>query len=200
MEELRPAAVRDAGRPGDDEVLEQAGVIRTGRLDGQRNPGIARDIPELALVRDAADNDLAILEPDPGHAQVRGTIVVEGSDGGDRIGLEQLDGGLAEDMRHPSRITPSIDAQRRKWHAAAMSDTAIVSVGPKGRVVIPVEIRRELGIREGSELVALVEGEAVVLVPRSAIKARLRSIFAGLDTSMRDELIAERRADASRDA
>jgi len=81
-----------------------------------------------------------------------------------------------------------------------MSGTSVVSVGPKGRVVIPAEIRRELDIREGSELVALVEGEAVVLVPRSAIKSRLRSIFAGLDVSMRDELIAERRAEASRDS
>jgi len=81
-----------------------------------------------------------------------------------------------------------------------MSDTGVVSVGPKGRVVIPAGIRRALGIEEGSELVALVEGEAVVLVPRSAIKARLRSIFAPTAESMRDELIAERRAEAARDA
>ena len=81
-----------------------------------------------------------------------------------------------------------------------MSDTSVVSVGPKGRVVIPAGIRRELGIEEGSELVALVEGEAVVLVPRSAIKTRLRSIFAATGESMRDELIAERRAEAQRDA
>ena len=81
-----------------------------------------------------------------------------------------------------------------------MSVTSVVSVGPKGRVVIPAEIRHALGIGEGSELVALIEGEAVVLVPRSAIKSRLRSIFAGVDTSMRDELIADRRAEASRDA
>ena len=73
-------------------------------------------------------------------------------------------------------------------------------MGPKGRVVIPAGIRRELGIEEGSELVALVEGEAVVLVPRSAIKTRLRSIFAATVDSMRDELIAERRAEAARDA
>jgi len=77
-----------------------------------------------------------------------------------------------------------------------MSDTGIVSVGRKGRVVIPADIRRELGIGEGSELVALVEGPAVVLVPRSAIKARLRSIFADAGTSMRGELIEERRAAA----
>jgi AbrB family looped-hinge helix DNA binding protein len=81
-----------------------------------------------------------------------------------------------------------------------MSDTGVVLVGPKGRVVIPAGIRRALGIEEGSELVALVEGEAVVLVPRSAIKTRLRSIFAATAGSMRDELIAERRAEAARDA
>ena len=80
-----------------------------------------------------------------------------------------------------------------------MSDTAVVSVGPKGRVVIPAGIRRELGIEEGSELVALVEGEAVVLVPRAAIKTRLRTMFAGVTGSMRGELIAERRAEAGRD-
>lgn len=81
-----------------------------------------------------------------------------------------------------------------------MSDTTIVTVGPKGRVVIPAGIRRELGIEEGSELVALVEEEAVVLVPRAAIKARLRSLFADTSGSMRDELIEERRAEAARDA
>lgn len=80
-----------------------------------------------------------------------------------------------------------------------MSDTSAVMVGRKGRVVIPAGIRRELGIEEGSELVALIEGEAVVLVPRSAIRTRLRSMFASVPTSMRDELIADRRADAARE-
>ncbi len=80
-----------------------------------------------------------------------------------------------------------------------MSDTTVVSVGPKGRVVIPVEIRRELGIGEGTELIAIVEGPAVVLVPRSAVKARLRSMFAGVTTSLREELIADRRTAAARE-
>ena len=73
-------------------------------------------------------------------------------------------------------------------------------MGPKGRVVIPAGIRHELGIQEGSELVALVEGQAVVLVPRSAIKTRLRSIFAATAQSMPEELMAERRVEAARDA
>ena len=78
-----------------------------------------------------------------------------------------------------------------------MSDTTRVSVGPKGRVVIPAGIRRQLGIREGTELVAMVDGPAVVLVPRSAVKVRLRSLFADVGSSMRDELIADRRRAAA---
>ena len=81
-----------------------------------------------------------------------------------------------------------------------MSDTSVVSVGPKGRVVIPAEIRRELGIGEGSQLVAMVEGQAVVLVPRAAVKTRLRSIFADVGTSLRDELMADRRRAAAAEA
>lgn len=86
------------------------------------------------------------------------------------------------------------------WHTRRVSDTHSVAVGPKGRVVIPATIRSELGIQEGSVLVALVEGQAIVLVPRSAIKSRLRSIFADVGPSMRQELIADRRGQALRES
>jgi AbrB family looped-hinge helix DNA binding protein len=78
-----------------------------------------------------------------------------------------------------------------------MSDTNIVGVGPKGRVVIPAEIRRELGIHEGSELVALVQDGGVLLLPRTEVKARLRGMFAGIKASLADELLADRRRDAA---
>lgn len=81
-----------------------------------------------------------------------------------------------------------------------MSDTSVVSVGPKGRVVIPAGIRRVLHLEEGSELVALVEGDGVLLIPRVAVKQRLRSMFAGIETSLADELHAERRAEAERES
>lgn len=79
-----------------------------------------------------------------------------------------------------------------------MSDTRVVEVGPKGRVVIPAPIRRQLSIDEGSELVALVEGEGVLLLPRAAVKRRLRAMFAGVGTSLSAELLADRRAAAKR--
>ena len=81
-----------------------------------------------------------------------------------------------------------------------MSGIRAVPVGPKGRLVIPAEVRREVGIVEGTELAAMVEGDAVVLLPRSAVKARLRAMFAGVRSSMAQELIEERRAAAAEES
>ena len=57
----------------------------------------------------------------------------------------------------------------------------------------PAPIRRELHISEGSELVAMVEDGAVILMPRSVAKARLRAMFASVEVNLVDELIADRR-------
>jgi len=81
-----------------------------------------------------------------------------------------------------------------------VSATNVLSVGPKGRVVIPVEIRRRLGLEEGSQLVALVEGDGVLLLPRAAVKRRLRGMFAEVGTSMADELVHDRRAAAAEES
>ncbi len=67
-------------------------------------------------------------------------------------------------------------------------------------MVIPVQVRRRLGIEQGTRLVVLVDYDAVVLVPRAAIERRLHAIFKGVPVSMADELIEERRAEASAEA
>jgi AbrB family looped-hinge helix DNA binding protein len=66
--------------------------------------------------------------------------------------------------------------------------------------VIPVEIRRRLGLAEGSQLVAVVEGDGVLLLPRAAVKKRLRGMFAGVGTSMATELLRGRRAAAAEES
>lgn len=81
-----------------------------------------------------------------------------------------------------------------------MSDTNFVEVGPKGRVLIPAQVRRRLGIEQGTHLAVLVDDEAVVLVPRAAIERRLQAIFKGVPVSMADELLGERRAEAAAEA
>lgn len=76
-----------------------------------------------------------------------------------------------------------------------------VRVGEQGRLVIPVELRKSLGIRPGERLVARVEDGRLVLERREAILARVRSWFAGIprDVSLVDQLIAERREEARRE-
>lgn len=39
-------------------------------------------------------------------------------------------------------------------------------VSTKGQVVLPIQVRRQLGLRAGDPLDARVEGESVVLTPR----------------------------------
>jgi AbrB family looped-hinge helix DNA binding protein len=63
--------------------------------------------------------------------------------------------------------------------------------------VIPAGIRRELGIRQGSELVALVQDGGVLLLPRTEVKRRLRGLFSGLETSLAGELLEDRRREAA---
>jgi bifunctional DNA-binding transcriptional regulator/antitoxin component of YhaV-PrlF toxin-antitoxin module len=65
-------------------------------------------------------------------------------------------------------------------------------------VVIPAGIRRELAIEDGTELIALAAEGGVLLLPRSEVKKRLRTMFAGIKTSLADELLADRRREALR--
>lgn len=78
-----------------------------------------------------------------------------------------------------------------------------VTVGPKGRVVVPAPIRHVLGIEQGTELMARVQGEGIVLEPRSAAIRRLQDLVTAVvprGLSLVDELIAERREEARREA
>lgn len=76
-------------------------------------------------------------------------------------------------------------------------------MGRQGRIVIPVDLRRQLGLSEGQRLIARVEdGELRLSTFRANLEraqALVRSrVPAG--TSFVDELIAERRRDAAREA
>ena len=74
-------------------------------------------------------------------------------------------------------------------------------IGRQGRIVIPAEIRRELALKEGDELIALVEQGELLLLTRDQLWARLRAAFANVPAgvSLADELVAERREEARRE-
>ena len=75
-----------------------------------------------------------------------------------------------------------------------------VRLGPQGRVVIPAQLRRALGLELGDTLVFRVENKRLILEKPDAIKHRLKARFAQLPkgTSLATELLAERRKEAKR--
>jgi len=74
-------------------------------------------------------------------------------------------------------------------------------IGANGRVVIPAEIRRELGLRPGEEMLVQVEDGRVVLESRDNLLRRIQSEWqaAAEGRSMVDELLAERRREFERE-
>jgi antitoxin PrlF len=80
---------------------------------------------------------------------------------------------------------------------------ARIRVGAQGRVVLPADLRAALGVVEGSTLVAYIEGEGrLVIESPEAIQRALLEEWSGVagGTSLVDELRAERRAAAAREA
>jgi AbrB family looped-hinge helix DNA binding protein len=74
-----------------------------------------------------------------------------------------------------------------------------VVMGKQGRLVVPAEVRAQLGLDAGDELYLHVSGRQIVLErPADALRA-LQDQLADLSgkRSLVDELLAERRAEAA---
>ncbi len=76
-----------------------------------------------------------------------------------------------------------------------MSGTYAVTMGNRGRLVVPAELRERAGLREGSRLLLVETDSGVVLLTRDQVKARVRADLAGLD--LVSQLLADRRLDAA---
>ena len=86
-------------------------------------------------------------------------------------------------------------------HSEDMARSALpVRLGPQGRLVVPVELRRELDLDEGSELAIRSDGRRLILEPRREVLRRLRRRFADVDdASLAAELAADRAEEARRE-
>lgn len=81
-----------------------------------------------------------------------------------------------------------------RWYPLSMRGTFSVTVGNKGRVVLPTAIRARRDWGEGTTLVAIETPTGVVLTSRADAERLLRDQLAGVDVV--GELLAERRAAA----
>lgn len=71
-----------------------------------------------------------------------------------------------------------------------------------GRIVVPAEYRRSLGLKAGDQVILLLEDNAVRLVTREQAIKEAQDIVAGFvppDVSLVDELLHERREAAARE-
>jgi bifunctional DNA-binding transcriptional regulator/antitoxin component of YhaV-PrlF toxin-antitoxin module len=91
---------------------------------------------------------------------------------------------------------PTISTQ---WYGWFMSAVYVAKVGNKGRVVIPAGLRESRGWTDETVLVFVDELDTVRLVSRDDLERQVLAEMAG-GPSLADELIAERRAEARRDA
>jgi AbrB family looped-hinge helix DNA binding protein len=72
----------------------------------------------------------------------------------------------------------------------------VTKVNKQGRIVIPIQLRQQLGLVPGSKLIARIEDNRLILEKPEDVFQRLRSTF-NFPESMVEELIAERRAEAA---
>jgi len=78
-------------------------------------------------------------------------------------------------------------------------DTQMLTFSTKGQLVIPAEVRAELGIQPGSRVALTVENARIILQPiNERLTKKLRGRFAG-GPSMADQLQQERREDRRQD-
>lgn len=78
-----------------------------------------------------------------------------------------------------------------------------VSVDGAGRLVVPKELRDQLGIPQGGELMLSVENGALVAMTRAAALRRAQAMVRAAvppGVSLADALIADRRREAAEDA
>lgn len=70
-----------------------------------------------------------------------------------------------------------------------------MTMGDRGRLVVPADVRERAGLAEGTALILLETPSGLVLLTRQQLRQRVRDELSGLD--LVTELLADRRAAAA---
>lgn len=91
------------------------------------------------------------------------------------------------------------------WYTHIMEATEkyALALGERGRIVLPAPLRRRLDLHAGDRLIVTLDASGEIrLLPARDLARRLCGLYRDLapGRSLADELIAERRAEAAREA
>lgn len=75
----------------------------------------------------------------------------------------------------------------------------LLHLDKQGRLIIPADLRRALGVEPDSDLTAVLADGTLVLKPKQATERDLWAMFAAVNDSLSDELMADRRTEATRE-
>ena len=79
----------------------------------------------------------------------------------------------------------------------SVTTTHAITVGDRGRFVLPIEVRERHGWEQGTPLEAVDSDEGLLVMSVAESLARLRARISGRD--LVDELLTERRAEVERE-
>lgn len=76
-----------------------------------------------------------------------------------------------------------------------------VRIGNQGRLVVPAELWREFGVEADDVLIGWIDEDGrLIFQRREDIEKEIWAMMEGIEGSLADELIAERRREAAREA
>jgi len=87
---------------------------------------------------------------------------------------------------------PGVPPLDFEWYRHRTSGTHFFTIGDRGRVVLPIELRQSRNWSDGTVLFALGEENGVRILTRDELHDELAEAMKG--SSLADELIAERHA------
>lgn len=85
----------------------------------------------------------------------------------------------------------------RRWYPGSVRGTYTATMGDRGRLVVPAELRERVGLNAGTVVVMVETTQGVLLVTREQLRDLVRSDLRGKDLVR--ELLNDRRAAASAD-
>lgn len=84
-----------------------------------------------------------------------------------------------------------------KWYSRGMSGTYSLTMGDRGRLVVPAEVRSDLNWHQGTRLILTETDEGLLLMSVDQARAMIKAQIG--DRDLVAELIAERHAEAQAD-